>query len=163
MEHSCPLLSHSPQLSQSNTYEKNVFMCAWKPSLLLINLECDLEDRIHCSQKSHNGSVWWQTKIKVSIRPQVILSPVFHVHFIFAPSSSIEQKQPQSLPQDPRYVPTEEAATQRQQFSQFSLQWLHRLGFSDFPIIHTLKAKIKGKSWKQQLKIESYKRKQWAK
>lgn len=55
MQPSCSFPSHSPQLSQKNTSWYNALMSAWKPELLLINLEWDLEDTSH-SLKSHGRS-----------------------------------------------------------------------------------------------------------
>ena len=102
------------------------------------------------------GQIWLQTKIKVSIGPQVC-SSVF-IRPLFCASCTVhlcsfyptDQEQPQVLPCTPRCVPTEGVASQRQQFPQSSLQWLHLLRFSDILIIHPLKTKIKGKSWESQ-------------
>ena len=82
------------------------------------------------------GQIWIQTKIKVSIGPQVC-SSVFIRPLFCAPCTvhlcsfyPTDQEQPQVLPCPPRRVPTEGVASQRQQFPQSSLQWLHLLRFS---------------------------------
>ena len=74
------------------------------------------------------GQIWLQTKIKVSIGPQVC-SSVF-IRPLFCASCTVhlcsfyptDQEQPQVLPCTPRCVPTEGVASQRQQFPQSSLQ-----------------------------------------
>lgn len=111
-----------------------------------------MKDRLHCSQKSHSGSDMNTNKMKVSIGPQVC-SSVFIRRLFCAPCTvhlcsfyPTDQEQPQVLSPVPLdVVPTEGVVSQRQQFPQSSLQWLHLLCFSDFLIIHPLENQNKGK------------------